>query len=109
MVVLKVGTVHILVVEGPCVAIRPAFFAHAGLSPWKADIVVVKNFFPFRMYFLPLARLTMYVKTAGVTDFDAAFALHFAGPVHPRDAVTDWRETDARRRRLLPSPLTAAA
>lgn len=109
MVVLKAGTVRILVVEGPCVAIRPAFFAHAGLTPWKADVIVVKNFFPFRMYFLPLARLTMYVKTAGVTDFDAAFALPCAGPVHPRDLVTDWRAADARRRQLPPPPMSAAA
>jgi microcystin degradation protein MlrC len=96
--VLAVGTVKIVVVEGPCLAIRPAFFENAGLSPWQADIIVVKNFFPFRMFFLPLSRLTIYVRTRGVTDFDAAFDLRFAGPMHPRDHVADWREADRRRR-----------
>ncbi|HEY4221857.1 MAG TPA: M81 family metallopeptidase, partial [Myxococcota bacterium] len=86
-VVLAVGTVKIVIVEGPALAIRPAFFENAGLEPWQADIIVVKNFFPFRMFFLAMARLTIYVKTAGVTDFDAAFALEFAGKVHPKDVV----------------------
>lgn len=104
--VLAVGSVKILVVEGPCLAIRPAFFQNAGLSPWKADVIVVKNFFPFRMFFLLLSRLTMYVRTSGVTDFDAAFALDFAGPVHPRDVVHAWRDAD-RRRRLAPPPRAA--
>ena len=97
-VVLAVGTVKIIVVEGPAVALRPSFFSNAGLSPWQADVIVVKNFFPFRMFFLPLARLTIYVRTRGVTDFDAAFGLAFAGKMHPRDDVADWREADQRRR-----------
>ncbi len=100
--VLAVGTVKIVVVEGPALAIRPAFFKNAGLDPWKADVIVVKNFFPFRMFFLPLSRLTLYVRTAGVTDFDASFSLTFAGPMHPRDPVSGWRETDARRRATVP-------
>lgn len=96
--VLTVGTVKIVVVEGPALAIRPSFFTNAGLSLWSADVIVVKNFFPFRMFFLPIARLTIYVKTSGVTDFDAAFVLPFAGPVHPREHVPDWRDADKRRR-----------
>ncbi len=95
--VLGIGTVRVCVVEGVALAMRPAFFSTLGLDPWKADVIVVKNFFPFRMFFLPLARLTLYVRTAGVTDFDAAFELTFAGPVHPKDPVDDWREANRRR------------
>jgi hypothetical protein len=40
----------------------------------------------------------VFVKTAGVTDFDAAFGLAFTDPMHPRDEVHDWRPTDRRRR-----------
>jgi microcystin degradation protein MlrC len=110
MAVLAVGTVKILVVEGPCLAIRPAFFENAGLNCWKADVIVVKNFFPFRMFFLAHARLTMYVRTAGVTDFDASFSLPFAGAVWPRDVVGDWREADRRRRGLdVTEPMSRAA
>ncbi|CAN5168978.1 hypothetical protein BH09MYX1_BH09MYX1_29400 [soil metagenome] len=78
--------------------IKPSFYGDLGLSVWNADVVVVKNFFPFRMFFLPYARKTIYVKTRGVTDLDAAFPLKFDGPVHPRDAVSEWRERDRMRR-----------
>ena len=35
---------------------------------------MVKNFFPFLMFFLPYNRKTIFVRTHGTTDFDAAFA-----------------------------------
>jgi microcystin degradation protein MlrC len=98
VVVLDVGTIRVMLVEGPAIAMRPSFFSSIGLEPWKADVIVVKNFFPFRLFFLLLSRMTIYVTTEGITDFDAALSLPFAGPVHPKDHVTDWREADARRR-----------
>lgn len=98
MVVLAVGDVRVVVTEGPSMVMKPAFYRDVGLSPWKADVVVVKNFFPFLLFFLAMNRKTIFVKTRGLTDFDAAFGLRFDGPVHPRDPVTDWRACDQRRR-----------
>lgn len=98
--VLQVGKCHIVITEGPPFAIKPSFYEDVGLRVLDADIVISKNFFPFRMFFLPYARKTIYVRTRGLTDFDAAFALKFNDPVHPRDAVDDWRPTDRRRRGL---------
>jgi len=60
----------------------------------------VKNFFPFLLFFAPYARLVRFVRTRGVTDFDVANELAFAGPVHPKDHVDDWHAADARRRAL---------
>jgi len=111
-VVLEVEHLRIVIVEGPAMVMRPSFYTEVGLSPWQADIVMVKNFFPFLMFFLPYNRKTLFVHTRGATDFDAAFALQFDGPVHPRDAVADWRPRDALRRGLargvLDSPETVA-
>lgn len=107
-VVLVVGTVHIVLVEGPAVAMQPSFFTNAGLSVWKADVVVVKNFFPFLLFFLPFSRRTLFVRTKGLSDFDASYVLEFAGPMHPRDEVSDWREADARRRAPPERELRAA-
>lgn len=91
--------VHVVLVEGPALVMKPAFYRDMGLRLRDADVVVVKNFFPFRLFFLPYARKTIYVRTGGVTDFDAAFSLpRMRGPLHPRDAVDDWRAVDARRR-----------
>ena len=92
--------VHVVLVEGPALVMKPAFYREMGLRMRDADVVVVKNFFPFRLFFLPYARKTIYVRTGGVTDFDAAYSLpRLRAPVHPRDAVDDWHEVDARRRR----------
>ena len=98
MVALDLGHVKLVLTEGHAMAVKPEFYGDIGLSPWRADIVVVKNFFPFRIFFAPMARKVIYVRTEGVTDLDAAFRLKFDGPVWPRDAVHEWRSTDARRR-----------
>jgi microcystin degradation protein MlrC len=97
-VVLEVQHVAIVITEGPSMVMRPSFYTEVGLDPWRADIVMVKNFFPFLMFFLPYNRKTVFVRTRGTTDFDAAFQLRFDGPVHPRDPIDDWRSRDAQRR-----------
>jgi microcystin degradation protein MlrC len=97
--VLDLGHVRLVVTEGPALAIRPAFYRDVGLPILDADVVVVKNFFPFRLFFLPYARKTIYVRTGGITDVDAAFALAFDGPMHPRDVVHEWRTTRERRQK----------
>jgi len=103
MVSIDLGPVKLVLTEGPAMAVKPAFYADIGLDPWKADIVVVKNFFPFRLFFAPMARKVLYVRTEGATDLDAAYANVFDGPMWPRDPVHEWRTTDARRRGLSPT------
>jgi len=97
-VVLAVEHVRVVITEGPAMVMRPSFYTEVGLDPWRADIVMVKNFFPFLMFFLPYNRKTIFVRTHGTTDFDAAFGLTFDGPVHPRDPVDGWRARDQVRR-----------
>ncbi|HVV81958.1 MAG TPA: M81 family metallopeptidase [Kofleriaceae bacterium] len=98
--VLEVGDLRVVVTEGPAMVMRPAFYKDVGLSIWDADIVVVKNFFPFLLFFAPYNRKTLFVRTRGATDFDAAYRLTFDGPIHPRDPVDDWRPRDRLRRGL---------
>jgi microcystin degradation protein MlrC len=107
-VVLVVEHLRIVVTEGPAMVMRPAFYTELGLSIWKADIVVVKNLFPFLMFFLPYSRKTVFAKTRGRSDFDAAYRLVFDGPLHPRDVVGEWRSRD-RMRRGLDAPNTPEA
>jgi microcystin degradation protein MlrC len=97
-VVLAVDHVRVVITEGPSMVMRPSFYTEVGLDPWHADIVMVKNFFPFLMFFLPYNRKTIFVRTKGTTDFDAAFQLSFDGPMHPRDPVDDWHARDRLRR-----------
>jgi microcystin degradation protein MlrC len=108
-VVLAVEHLRIVITEGPSMVMRPSFYKDVGLSLWKADIVVVKNFFPFLMFFLPYNRKTIFVRTRGKTDFDAAYQIHFDGPMHPRDTVDDWHERDRLRRGLTQTIVPQAA
>lgn len=97
-IVLEIDHVRLVITEGPSMVMRPSFYRDVGLPLWKADIVMVKNFFPFLMFFLPYNRKTIFVRTSGSTDFDAAYRLTFDGPMHPRDPVDDWRPRDRARR-----------
>jgi len=72
MVHLDLGHVQLVVTEGPPLVMKPAFYRQLGLEPLTADITVVKSFFPFRIFFLAENRLSLYVKTRGVTDLDRA-------------------------------------
>jgi microcystin degradation protein MlrC len=105
MAAVDVGRTSIVLTEGPALSLTPLIYTSMGLDPLRADVVVVKNFFPFLLYFLPYYRQVHFVKTKGLTDFDAVHPLTFDGPIWPRDNVTDWRERDAKRRRLdRPTP-----
>lgn len=98
MIVLACGDVRLVLVEGPAIVMHPSFYEQVDLDPWRADIIVVKNFFPFLLFFAKVNRKTVLVRTSGVTDFDAARELTFEGPVHPFDPVFDWRAADRARR-----------
>ncbi|MCU0339515.1 MAG: M81 family metallopeptidase [Spirosomaceae bacterium] len=69
-VVLQRDRTFVVVTEHPNPVMKPQFYKDAGLNLWKADVVVVKNLFPFRYFFLRYNRLTLNVLSAGVTNID---------------------------------------
>jgi microcystin degradation protein MlrC len=100
VVVLDAGRCSVCVTEHRPLVLAPAFYRDLGLDPLCADVCVVKNFFPFLLYFAPYMRDVVFVRTGGITDLDAALRLPMDGPIWPRDDVPDWRERDALRRGL---------
>ncbi len=100
MLVLDVGSARIVLTEEPPLTHKPDFFTDLGLDLWKADLVVVKSLFPFRLYYLPWNRMSLYVRTQGITDLDYFLRQTFDGPLHPREPLADWRARDAARRGL---------
>jgi microcystin degradation protein MlrC len=98
VVVLDLGHVQLALTEVPPIVMKPAFYRDLGLEPLKADICVVKSFFPFRLFFAAENRLTVYARTRGVTDFDVIRDLDLHDPVHPVTALDDWRPVDRARR-----------
>ncbi|MTI41203.1 M81 family metallopeptidase [Fulvivirga lutimaris] len=83
---------YLILTSLPCPAFKPSFFTKLGLSLWKADVVVVKNLFPFRLFFWLYNRKTIYVETKGVTNIDV-FQLdykHIPRPIYPLDKIENW-------------------
>ncbi|MBX3467409.1 MAG: M81 family metallopeptidase [Planctomycetes bacterium] len=101
-VVLDLGHVQLILTELPPLPIKPSFYSNLGLSPWRADLVVVKNFFHYRVYFALVHRKSVPIRTKGASDLDLPLTKGvFNDPVYPRDPVTDWRPADRRRRGLV--------
>lgn len=91
--VLRYHKLHLILTTLPCPAFKPGFFRKLGLSLWKADAVVVKNLFPFRIFYWLYNRQSLFVKTKGVTNIDV-FQLdykHIPRPIYPLDQLETWR------------------
>jgi microcystin degradation protein MlrC len=92
-VILASGGVHVILTELPEPAAVPGFFKALGLSVWKADLVVVKNLFPFRASYVLSNRMTLDVLTPGVSDVDVHRLPYtrIPRPIYPLDDIASWR------------------
>ncbi|MCP4750392.1 MAG: M81 family metallopeptidase [Proteobacteria bacterium] len=92
-VILKHKGIHLILTELADSLASPGYFSDLGLSLWKADIVVVKNLFPFRYKYLLYNRRTVNVITPGTTSIDV-FNLKYTvipRPIYPLDSNEHWR------------------
>lgn len=92
-VVLKNKGVNLILTEFADGTYSPNYFTSIGLNLWKADIVVVKNLFPFRFYFMLYNRKTFNVVSPGTTNIDV-FQIKYnniSRPVYPLDKVDSWQ------------------
>jgi len=92
-VILRHQGIHLIVTELADSLADPGYFSDLGLSLWKADIVVVKNLFPFRYRYLLYNRQTINVTTPGTTQVDV-FSLGYQNitrPLYPLDDPPGWR------------------
>jgi microcystin degradation protein MlrC len=90
-IALDLDHVQVVVTELAPYTLKPSFYSDLNLDPWKADAVMVKSFFHFRIYYALINRLSFLVKTQGLTDFDIAKRVQFSRPVHPFSEVERWR------------------
>jgi microcystin degradation protein MlrC len=91
--ILQHQGIHVILTEMPFPAYFASDFTGLGLNLWKADIVVVKNLFPFRFRMVKYNRRTVNVITRGITNIDV-FQLDYVDcprPIYPLDDVADWR------------------
>jgi len=91
--VLRSDGVYLVITELRISPFRPEFYTALGLNLWDADIVVVKNLFPFRINYLLYNRRTINVGAPGVTNVDV-FEIDYQNvprPIYPLDDIDDWR------------------
>jgi microcystin degradation protein MlrC len=105
MVRLDIGTFHVAASERAPLPIHPKFWRALGLSPRRADVMVQKNFFHYRMFHLTISFQHIPVVSRGATSFDRVRALRGIVPTHPSTKLDDWRASD----RLLRAWRSAAA
>jgi microcystin degradation protein MlrC len=92
-VVLRNRGTHLIVTEEAPNTYFPSFFTSLGLDLMKADVVVAKNLFPFRIRFLQYNRKTFNVVSAGTTNIDV-FQINYKNitrPIYPLDDVQSWQ------------------
>lgn len=94
------GEIAIALTELPPLTMNPAFWRELGLSPRKADILVQKSFFHYRIYHLGLSHEHIGVTSAGPSSLENVRSLSFEPPVHPDPRVKGWRDFDAHHRGL---------
>jgi len=103
---LDVGSFHVVVSERPPLPIHPRFWGDLGLSHRAADLIVQKNFFHYRMFYLTSSfRHLPVVSQGGATSLDRVRARATRVPTHPGARLDDWRPYDP----LLRAPGGAAS
>ncbi len=91
--ILQHQGIHVILTELPNPSYFATDFTKLGLNLWRADIIVVKNLFPFRYRLAKYNRRTVNVITSGITNIDV-FQLNYVDcprPIYPLDDVKDWR------------------
>ncbi len=90
----------IVVSERAPLPIHPSFWRAVGLSPRRADLIVQKNFFHYRLFYATTSFRHLPVTSAGATSLARVRDQAYAVPMAPKADVTDWRASRA----VLESP-----
>ncbi len=93
------GALHLVVTEAPPLPIHPLFFHLVGLDPRRADVIVQKNFFHYRVFYAAIAFTHLPIVTPGATNLDAVVDEERVVPTEPKHALEDWRGADPILRR----------
>jgi microcystin degradation protein MlrC len=91
---LDVGTVSIVVMDKPPLPIAPKFWRDVGLDPRKADVIVQKNFFHYRLFYGLISFEHIPVVSDGATSLARVRSRAYRTPMHPSAKISDWRAFD---------------
>jgi len=95
---LDAGSFHVAVSDTPPLPIHPSYWSKLGLDARKADAVVQKNFFHYRMFYLTTSFQHLLVKSDGATSLERVRTRSYRVPCYPGAPVSDWRSADPELR-----------
>ncbi len=107
---LDVGPLRVAVTERPPLPIHPTFWRALGLRARDADVLVQKNFFHYRMFYLTTTFRHLPVVSEGATSLERVRALGRDAGLHPGVQLSEWRRPNgagapsSSRRRSAPTP-----
>ncbi|MFO0614001.1 MAG: M81 family metallopeptidase [Polyangiaceae bacterium] len=88
------GTLVVALSDRPPLPIHPKFWRELGVDPRKADVMVQKNFFHYRIFYALTSFAHVPVITEGATSFERVVSRPYAVPTHPKHALDGWRDAD---------------
>jgi len=91
---LDVGSFHVAVSERSPLPIHPVFWRHLGIEARDADVVVQKNFFHYRMFYLTTSFQHLPVVSDGATSLERVRTRVYRVPTWPAAQPADWRPFD---------------
>ncbi len=96
---LDAGGLHIVATERPPLPVHPSFWRALELAPRRADVLVQKNFFHYRMFYATTSLSHVAAVSEGATSFDRVRERHYRWPTHPQTHLEDWRPGLEERQR----------
>jgi microcystin degradation protein MlrC len=88
---LDAGRVQIALTERPPLPIHPKFWRSLGLNPRRANALVQKNFFHYRIFYAATSFRHVAIVSAGATSLEAVKTRDYGRPMHPQVEIKDWR------------------
>lgn len=98
---LDVGGMHVAVAERSPLPVHPKFWRELGLEARRADLIVQKNFFHYRMFYATTSFRHLPVVSEGATSLTRVRDATYRVPTYPGSDPPDWRAGD---RALRPAP-----
>jgi len=96
---LEMGKTQVAISERPPLPIHPKFWRELGVDPRRADLIVQKNFFHYRIFYLAISFRHLPVVSSGATSFQRVKTRTYRVPTHPGATPSDWRTYDPELRK----------
>ena len=91
---LDAGPLSIAVSERSPLPIHPVYWRQLGLSARKADVIVQKNFFHYRIFYATTSFRHLPVVSEGATSLERVKSRRYQVPTYPGQSPEGWRPYD---------------